>query len=419
MKRLRMVFSIKGICWLSSSFFLYSLLPAQSTKDIWHQLDSLSKAKKQLLIQVDSINRRSEGLRLKRIQADLQRYGKATCAADSEIVAHQAMLIGYNELHEQANWVAHIVNKDILEGTIGRTNDFREDSLLKKGSANLDDYWESGYDRGHLAPSADFRWSKKALSESYFYSNMSPQLPEFNREIWADVENIARKWAIENEELYIVTGGVLKKGLPVIGTKNKISIPETYYKVLLDYKEPEVKGIAFLVPHKGMERNPTEFLVSIDSVEKITGIDFFPSIPDDIENVVEARCEPEKWIKKDTLPPPPPIALERGQIRADKAKNYIGNRCTVCGTVVSTRFNASSKSQSTYINLDYIFPNQVFTVVIYGQDRVNFSYLPEVFLKGKQICVRGEVDQFNGTPQIVVKNEKKIRIVEPEGEDKD
>lgn len=401
-------------------FLLVSFgLSAQSTKELWRQIDSLSKTKKALLTQIDSVNRFAELLKLKRIQADLQRLGQPRCAADSEVVLHSAMMIGYNEMHEQPNWVANIVNRDILEGTIGRTNDFREDSLLKKGSAGLEDYWESGYDRGHLAPSADFRWSKKALSESYFYSNMSPQLPGFNREVWADVENVARKWAIENEEIYIVTGGILKKGLPKIGSKNKISIPEAYYKVLLDYKEPEVKGIAFLVPHKEMERNPTEFLVSIDSVEKITGIDFFPSMPDDLETAVEARCEPDKWIKKDTVPPPPPIALERGQVSVDKAKNYIGNRCTVCGTVVATRFNASSKSQSTYINLDYTFPNQVFTVVIYGGDRVNFSYLPEVFLKGKQICVRGEVDQFNGTPQIVVKNEKKIRIIEPEGEDKD
>ena len=404
-------------------YILFSLLSfslfAQSTKDIWRQIDSLAKTKKSFLTQIDSLNRQSERLKLQRIQADLRKIGQPKCAADSEIVMHSAMMLGYNEKHEQANWVANIVNRDILEGTIGRTNDFREDSLLKKGSATLEDYWESGYDRGHLAPSADFRWSRTALSESYFYSNMSPQLPEFNREIWADVENLARKWAIENEELYIVTGGVLKKGLPTMGLKNKISIPEAYYKILLDYKEPEVKGIAFLVPHKGMERNPAEFLVSIDSVEKITGIDFFPSLPDDLENAIESRCEPDKWIKKDTLPPPPPIALERGQVSADKAKNYVGNRCTVCGTVVSTRFNAGSKSQSTYINLDYTFPHQVFTIVIYGQDRVNFSYLPEVFLKGKQLCVRGEVEQFNGTPQIVVKNEKKIKVIEPEGEDKD
>lgn len=405
---------MKPVILFFFSFLFAISISAQSTKALWQQIDSLYKAKKALQNQILDINTLSENLKLQRIQADLKKYGMPKCAADSEIVYHSAMIIGYNEKHEQANWVLHLVNKDIAEGVIGRTNDFRPDSLLKKGSADLEDYWESGYDRGHLAPSADFRWSFKALSESYLYSNMSPQLPEFNREIWADVENVARRWAIANDEVYIVTGPILKKGLPTIGATNKISIPEAYYKILLDYKEPEVKGIAFLVPHKGMERNPTEFLVSIDSVEKITGIDFFPALPDDLENAIEATCQPDKWIKKDSIPPAPVLVLEKGQISASNAKHYEGKRCTVCGTVVSTRFNQGGKGQSTYINLDYTFPNQVFTVVIKGEDRVNFSYLPEVFLKNKAICVRGEVDNFGGTPQITVKNEKKIKIMEEE-----
>jgi endonuclease G, mitochondrial len=400
------------LCFL----FIAVSLSAQSTKDLWGKIDSLNKAKKALQAQILTINDNAEKLKLERIQIDLKKWAMPKCAADSEIVCHSAMIIGYNEKHEQANWVAHIVNRDILDGVIGRTNDFRPDSLLKKGSAYLDDYWESGYDRGHLAPSADFRWSFKALSESYLYSNMSPQLPEFNREIWADVENMARKFAIDNEEIYIVTGPILKKGLPTIGEKNKISIPEAYYKVILDNKEPEVKGIAFLVPHKGMERNPAEFLVSIDSVEKMSGIDFFPALSDDLENAIEANCNPDKWIKKDSIKAAPVFVLEKGQVSATNAKHYEGKRCTVCGTVVSTRFNASGKNQSTYINLDYTFPNQVFTVVIKGEDRPNFSYLPEVFLKNKVICVRGEVDNFGGTPQITVKNEKKIKIVEEDGE---
>lgn len=397
-------------------FCIPLLLTAQDTRTLWRQIDSLDKAKKALQLQIEAIKTQSEQIKLQRVRADIVKYAMPMCAADSEVVTHAAMTIGYNEAHEQPNWVAHIITSDIIEGVIGRTNDFRPDSLLKSGSAELEDYWESGYDRGHLAPSADFRWSYKALSESYLYSNMSPQLPEFNREIWADVEGITRKWAIENGELYVVTGGVLKKGLPTIGKNHKISIPEAYYKVLLDYREPEVKGIAFLVPHKGMERKPTEFLVSIDSVEKVTGIDFFSQLPDALENAIEKSCEPLKWEKVDSLPPAPPILLERGQVSVLNAKHYIGQKCTVCGTVVATRYNANSKTQATYLNLDYVFPNQKFTAVIYGQDRPNFSYLPEIWLKNKQICVRGEVEQFNGVPQIVVKNEKKLKILETEQE---
>lgn len=410
-----MIFSTKKhIIYLLFLIFTQSF--AQETRILWGKIDSLAQKKKELQAQIIEINTQAESLKIKRIQADILKYALPTSPTDDEVVAHQCMTIGYNKKHEQANWVAHIITKDILEGTVGRTNDFRPDSLLKVGSAVLEDYWESGYDRGHLAPSADFRWSMTALSESYLYSNMSPQLPEFNREIWADVEGITRSWAIENSELYVVTGPILKKGLPTIGTQHKISIPEAYYKVLLDYREPVVKGIAFLVPHKGMERNPTDFLVSIDSVEKVTGIDFFPKLPDELENALESACKPEQWIKKDSVAPAPLMVLEKGQVSATNAKNYVGNRCTVCGTVVSTRFLANSKSQATYLNLDYNFPNQVFTIVISGEDRVNFPYLPEVFLKNKQVCVRGEVQKFNGTPQIEVRNAKKLKIMEEEKE---
>ena len=142
---------------------------AQETRILWGKIDSLAQKKKELQAQIIEINSQAESLKIKRIQADILKYALPTSPTDDEVVAHQCMTIGYNKKHEQANWVAHIISKDILEGTVGRTNDFRPDSLLKVGSAVLEDYWESGYDRGHLAPSADFRWSMTALSESYLY----------------------------------------------------------------------------------------------------------------------------------------------------------------------------------------------------------------------------------------------------------
>ena len=122
------------------------------------------------------------------------------------------MILGYNENHEQAQWVSHIVLPDVEKGNVSRTNNFRKDELVTSGTASKADYWYSGYDRGHLAPSADFRWSKTALSESYFYSNMAPQLPELNREKWAELENAIREYVIENKiQVYVVTGGSVKR----------------------------------------------------------------------------------------------------------------------------------------------------------------------------------------------------------------
>ena len=160
------------------------------------QLDSIELVKAELMEQ-------TEGLKLAWIEAQLLVVGLPIDGPTGEIVAHSAMTLSYNETHEQANWVMHVILPDVVSGNISRSNDFRIDPIVTTGTAQEEDYFLKelksdgetykydgfGYDRGHLAPSADFRWSKKALSESYFYSNMSPQLGDFNRYKWAELEN--------------------------------------------------------------------------------------------------------------------------------------------------------------------------------------------------------------------------------------
>jgi endonuclease G len=143
------------------------------------------------------INEKIELLKLERIQQSLEETGLPALQAGDVLVRHSAYSLAYVEKYEQARWVAHIILPDVVNGTVTRTNDFRIDEKVKTGSAVEADYflkkmkadssWEYdafGYDRGHLAPSADFRWSAVALSESYYYSNMSPQLADFNRGKW-------------------------------------------------------------------------------------------------------------------------------------------------------------------------------------------------------------------------------------------
>jgi endonuclease G len=133
-------------------------------------------------------------------------------------------------------------------------------------------------------------WSATAMSESFYYSNMSPQLPGFNRGIWKKLEELVRDWAVEYEGLYIATGPVLKPGLPNIGP-NQVSVPAYYYKVILDYTEPDLKGIGFILPNAPSGDPLQNFSVTIDSVERFTGIDFFPLLPDNHEKLLESsRC---------------------------------------------------------------------------------------------------------------------------------
>jgi len=205
---------------------------------------------------------------------------------NEQIIKHFAYTLSYNEFYEQANWVAYELTDIETISHFERTNKFIVDDLVKTGSATNDDYKKSGYDRGHLAPAGDMSWSEQAMKESFYYSNMSPQNPSFNRGIWKKAEELIREWAVENKSLYIITGPILTKDLPTIGP-NKVSIPNFYYKAILDYSEPEFKSIAFLIPNKASKELLQNFTVSIDSLEHLTGYDFYYQLPDSIENKLE------------------------------------------------------------------------------------------------------------------------------------
>ena len=211
-----------------------------------------------------------------------------------KIINHSAYSLSYNEEHEQANWVAYKLTAEKVRGSVKRKDAFRADPKVETGSASLDDYRGSGYDRGHLAPAADMKWSSTAMSESFFMSNMSPQNPGFNRGIWKRLEEHVRNWAIDNESIHITTGGVLKGKLTTIGN-NSVSVPNFYYKVILDYEGPEIKGIGFILRNENAKNSLDTYAVSIDDVERFTGLDFYHSLPDNIEEKVESTVDVSKW----------------------------------------------------------------------------------------------------------------------------
>ena len=214
---------------------------------------------------------------------------------DDAIVEHEFYTLRYNEKTEQADWVAYTLKKINLDNAkFSRTDNFREDPDVKTKSASLADYKGSGYDRGHLAPAADFAWTKEGMSESFYMSNMSPQEPGFNRGIWEKLEERVRDWARSNNEIYVVTGPIcLGKGEKI--GKNKVVVPDQYYKVILELNGKEVKGIGFILNNEKSSKDLSAFAMSIDEVEKATGLDFFPGIPDPLENKIEQTYNYSLW----------------------------------------------------------------------------------------------------------------------------
>jgi endonuclease G, mitochondrial len=216
-----------------------------------------------------------------------------------KIITHTGYSLLYNETHEQANWVAYELTKEETNKLFERTDKFISDPKVKTETATDKDYQGSGYDRGHLAPASDMGWSSTTMAESFYYSNMSPQTPSFNRGVWKKLEELVRTWAIENNAVYVVTGPVLINGLQTIGP-NKVSVPNYYYKVVLDYSEPNIKGIGFILPNIGSKEQLQYYAVTIDSVEKITGIDFFPLLQDEQEELIEKNLCIKCWSWKNT-----------------------------------------------------------------------------------------------------------------------
>jgi len=212
---------------------------------------------------------------------------------NTEIVRHSAFILNYREEFELASWVLHRLVKEAAYGKAERSNEFLSDPLVESGSAVTQDYSRTGYDRGHLCPAGDFKHDKALEDETFYMSNMSPQMPDFNRGIWSDLENKVRSWVKKRGELIIITGPILKKGLPTIGRMNKIAVPEKFYKIIYDPATEE--AIAFLFPNEGSVELVKSFTISIDELETMTGIDFFAKLPDSLEQKIERQNNVDDW----------------------------------------------------------------------------------------------------------------------------
>lgn len=219
-------------------------------------------------------------------------------SSTGEVIEHTYYTLSYSEEHEQAEWVAYPLTKESIRmPNVKRSNWFNPDKKVKNESAVHSDYRGSGYSRGHLAPAGDMAFNKKAMKESMFMSNMSPQVREFNQGIWNELELSVRNWAWDNKEVYVVTGPVLSRGhiIKQIG-HNKVSVPDSYFKIVMDHTSRNKKAIAFIIPNEVSTRPLKEYAVTIDEVEALTGIDFFSDAFEyGMEERLESRFDVNQW----------------------------------------------------------------------------------------------------------------------------
>ena len=208
------------------------------------------------------------------------------------IYSHSSYSFSYSENHEQSEWVAYVLEKNNLTNLNFQRPFFEQDPLVETASADWRNYKNSGYDKGHLCPAADRKSSFSDYNETFFTSNISPQKHDFNSGVWNRLEEKVRYWALKYDGLYVVTGGVLNDNLKSIG-KEKVSVPKYFYKVLLT--KDGSRMIGFLVPHQKSNQPLYEFTATVDDIEKMTGIDFFPKLSDTIENELESKSDYKEW----------------------------------------------------------------------------------------------------------------------------
>ena len=212
-----------------------------------------------------------------------------------QILKRKAYTVSYNKGTRLPNWVAWHLTRSHASGTVKRPKSaFHEDEQVPTPRATLNDYYNSRYDRGHMCPAGDNKWDETAMYESFLLTNICPQNHGLNDGDWKELEQLCRKWAERYGDIYIVCGPVFEDTKHKTIGKNKVIVPEAFFKVVL-CTTGTPKAIGFIYKNKDGDRSMASYTTTVDNVESLTGIDFFPALPDDIENKIEAACSLKDW----------------------------------------------------------------------------------------------------------------------------
>lgn len=220
-----------------------------------------------------------------------QRVGRGT----SEILIERlGYTTSYNKQRKTPNWVAWTLTKQHTYGNQQRQNErFEEDKDVPTPRATYQDYYNSRYDRGHMCPAGDNKWNQEAMTQSFLMTNICPQNHGLNKNDWNSLEMKCRNWARQYGEITIVCGPIFEGEPKYIG-RNKVQVPSGFFKVV--YREkPQKKAIGFIFRNDGSSQPWHEQACSVDDVEERTGYDFFPQLPDDVENLIESEETLHDW----------------------------------------------------------------------------------------------------------------------------
>ncbi|MBD5340789.1 MAG: DNA/RNA non-specific endonuclease [Bacteroides sp.] len=221
---------------------------------------------------------------------------KALPSVESQECEYEGFRLSFNKHNRTPNWVAWELLGSETYGESSRSNKFWQDPDVE-GCPTTNDYRNSGYDRGHMCPAADQKWSQKAMEDCFVMANMCPQDHALNAGAWNTLEGRERDWARRDSALVIVAGPIYSaEDRQTIG--GGVLVPGAFFKVILAPYLEQPRAIAFVYPNMSAPGNMQNYVVTVDEVEKLTGLDFFSALPDDIENEVESKSSFREWNRR-------------------------------------------------------------------------------------------------------------------------
>ena len=237
------------------------------------------------------------GVSLRELGCDYEELAYAKCLrrrTDEKIVRHKGYVVSFNRDYKIPNWVGYELTRTELYGNVPRSDDFAPDPMLEGEGAELADYKYSGYSRGHMAPAADMKCSKEVMTESFYLSNICPQVQELNSGDWNELENKVRGWAKRDSAIFVITGPVVGRKAKTIG-ENKVAVPDAFFKVILSPFAKKAEAIGFLMENRQLDRPLRDYAMTVDEIESIAGVDFFYALPDSVEDEVERAYDLKYW----------------------------------------------------------------------------------------------------------------------------
>lgn len=210
------------------------------------------------------------------------------------LVRYDAFDVHFNSGRGIANCAAYEFVRNELNGTAERGNEFAQDTGVK-GCPSPEDYAGSGMDRGHLVPAGDLKWSPEAMRQSFLLTNVCPMHKALNEGGWAKLEEKVREWTMRDSALLVFTGPVVSESDSTLAS-GRMTVPSAYYKVIMAPCVRPMRAIAFIYPNGYSGGHLREYAVSVDEVEGRTGLDFFPTLPDEEQRRLESAANLDAWL---------------------------------------------------------------------------------------------------------------------------